>query len=177
MVKYDKRCNVCKIIQLEGGKDSPLLRRIFDSRQFMPNGEPLTEILADYHADLKYLSLYNHAKKHQSLEESELEEKKIKAMERSVSEAKTRRLITTKDFRDILKDEAMSKLEAGEVKGFTVSSITKLLKDEDDVVAKQKDQQFKAIMMIEQFASGALTLTEGEDYTVGDYSKLPDSEA
>lgn len=177
MITYDKRCKVCQVITREGGNDSPLLRRIYDSRQFVPDGEPLTAIAEDYHADIKYLSLYNHSKKHQTLSENEVADKQIKKMERNISEAKMARDLSTKSVRDILKAQAVEKLEAGEVKGFTVSAIAKVLKDEDDVKAKEKDQAIKVVQMIEQFQSGALNLPDSAKIIeIEDFSILPEEE-
>lgn len=175
MIKYEKRCKVCQIIKLEGGDSSQLLSRIYNSRQFLPDGEALTEIQADHDPAFGYLSLYNHAKKHQTMTQQELDAKQINHLETKVQQKRLEAL-TTSQFRDRLKAKAAEKLERDEVKGWTVSSIAKVLKDEDDVAAKQKDQQIKVLGMIEGFQSGMVKLTTGDRKVVEveDYSVLPE---
>ena len=193
MIKYQKACKVCNIIKAEGGEaggkaGSSLLNRIYQSRRFISDGEAMTLILADYEKpphELKYLSLYNHAHKHQTLTETELAEGRINRLENQVQGARMEATVakyTAQAVRDALKSKGMEKLANDEVKGWTVSALAKLAKDEDDVAAKTKDQQIKVLGMIEGFQSGQAALLAGSrddaiDLSPEDYSILPTTPA
>jgi hypothetical protein len=152
--KPDKRCKVCKLIK---AGDEKLFTRIAFSRQFARNGEPLTDIVADYPGELLYQSLYNHARKHQAPNSDKLVERRMNAIAAKADQLAYREVKKTGDVRQNLLERLAEKLENGEFDGkMTVKDLLATLRDADNAAAKKTDQQIDIMKAMMESRSGEI---------------------
>lgn len=158
--KLVKACRVCQTIKKEGGEKSTLLKRIYGSTQWLPEGETMMAILRDYEGKFTYLSLFNHCKKHQAPSDSELAERRIQHLQKEIEVEKIRKSYSHADVRALILDAAGTKLEEGDTSLVKASSVTAAMKQQADIEEKSKDRQLDIIKMMAAFQSGALRLEE-----------------
>lgn len=152
-------CKVCNVIS---AGDDKLKHRINVSGKWVPGGEYLKDIQADYVGQFSVDGLENHATKHQAPNKAKLE-KQLKTFAtneafkqiETVDEKKQIAAYTGQaDARKDILDRAMKALDAGDVK-LTMSSIVALLGQEQKAEENAKDRGLKMMEMFNYFASGA----------------------
>ena len=164
MIKLSKNCSVCQVIRKEGSSSSKLLKRLFDSRAYTKDGEPLTEIHRDYSKDFAYASLYNHSRFHQGLSAEQIDQKKVEQAEGQI----VRKARRGRDVRSLILEKGYEAIQSGEVK-LNATVINAAAKHDDDIQLKEADQQLQFMAMIQKFASGELERKDGEEgYRLGD---------
>lgn len=164
MIKFVKACNVCKQIK----KDENLGKRIYESRQYIPGGEPLTAIAEDYKGTFSYQGLYNHATKHQNPDEGQLIDMRLRKTADQVVEVRERRRVRHDEFSQAVIDKAMEMMENGELKGMTLSAALKAAQMKQSAEEKQADRQQAFMAMIAKFASGEMKrIPDEEGYRLG----------
>lgn len=157
-IKLDKKCKVCKLIM---AGDEKLAERIFFSSQFHRHGEPLTHILEDYTTELKYQSLYNHARKHQAPNSDKLVERRMNAIAAKADQLAYRQERKTGDVRQNLMERLADKLENGEFDDkMTVKDLLATLRDADNAAAKKTDQQIDIMKAMMESRSGEIVAAE-----------------
>lgn len=167
--KPDKRCKVCKLIK---GGDEKLFTRIAFSKQFDRKGEPLTDIVADYPGEMKYQSLYNHAKKHQAPNSDKLVERRMNAIAAKADQLAYREVKKTGDVRQNLLERLAEKLENGEFDDkMTVKDLLATLRDADNAAAKKTDQQIDIMKAMMESRSGELVIGDAIDEEFSPWSK------
>lgn len=167
--KPDKKCKVCKLI-LAG--DEKLFERIAFSAQFHRKGEPLTHILEDYTTDLKYQSLYNHARKHQAPNSDKLIERRMNEKIQKADQLAYRQERKTGDVRQNLMERLADKLENGEFDDkMTVKDLLATLRDADNAAAKKTDQQIDIMKAMMESRSGELVIGDAIDEEFSPWSK------
>ncbi len=156
--KPDSRCKVCKLIK---AGDEKLFTRIAFSRQFDRKGEPLAEIVRDYPSEMKYQSLYNHAKKHQAPNSDKLVERRMNAIAAKADQLAYRQERKTGDVRQNLMERLADKLENGEFDDkMTVKDLLATLRDADNAAAKKTDQQIDIMKAMMESRSGEIVAAE-----------------
>lgn len=168
-IKLDKKCKVCKLIM---AGDEKLAERIFFSSQFHRHGEPLTHILEDYTTELKYQSLYNHARKHQAPNSDKLVERRMNAIAAKADQLAYRQERKTGDVRQNLMERLADKLENGEFDDkMTVKDLLATLRDADNAAAKKTDQQIDIMKAMMESRSGELVIGDAIDEEFSPWSK------
>lgn len=168
-IKLDKKCKVCKLIM---AGDEKLAERIFFSSQFHRHGEPLTHILEDYTTELKYQSLYNHARKHQAPNSDKLVERRMNAIAAKADQLAYRQERKTGDVRQNLMERLADKLENGEFDDkMTVKDLLATLRDADNAAAKKTDQQIDIMKAMMESRSGEIVTAEVIDEEFDPWSK------
>lgn len=164
-LKVDKRCKVCQRCLA----DPAFMKRLFASRAYVPNGEPLVKISADTGAN--YKALIRHTKKHQGISEYELTVQKRKVQARQASgqlvrgalKAETARQTVLDQLAQILEDAGALELGKDITAKDAIGLLLKATKDSDDVQAKKKDQDIDVFKLMTQSRSGATPLPAGND--------------
>jgi len=157
-IKLDKKCKVCKLIM---AGDEKLAERIFFSSQFHRHGEPLTHILEDYTTELKYQSLYNHARKHQAPNSDKLVERRMNAIAAKADQLAYREERKVSNVRQDLLDRLAEKLENGEFdQTMKVSDLLATMRDADNAAAKKTDQQIDIMKAMMESRSGEIVAAE-----------------
>jgi hypothetical protein len=145
MLKLEPRCGICQEIKKEYREtnSSKLERRINNCRKFNDLGEPQSRICRDY--GFAPLSMNKHLKMHQNPDDNALIENN---MERNITKAASRT-----EIRNELAEIGMEQLKNGEIK-MNAATIRAVLKDQDDIELKQKDQAIKVMETIAAFMAG-----------------------
>lgn len=157
---YTKTCKVCKLIRRQGGEGkSDLMKRIYNSREYDATGESLRAIWQDYEEHFGYLSVLNHAKKHQAPTTQQLADKRINDLATQLEDAKLKKTFSHHEVRGMMRDLAGEQIESGQMKisGAVAASI---LKQELEIEEKQKDREFEVFKMLAAFQSGAIQREE-----------------
>lgn len=168
---FTKTCKVCKLIRRQEAQgDSKLLKRINNCRLYDGSGESLRSIWQEFEDKFSYLSILNHAKKHQAPTGEQLADKRIAQLSTQLEEEKLRKKFTHHEVRGLMRDLVGTQLEAGEMKisGAVAASI---LKQEMEIEEKAKDREFEVFKMISAFQSGAL-MRGDEDGPITSQSRL-----
>ena len=116
-------------------KKSALFKLINESQL---GKRPMTDVARAY-PNLLYISLQNHAKKHQAVTETRLAKAKAKAVETKVQQEIKRKDAHHTERRSNIIAWLEEQIEEGNVKP-TLSGLTALLKQEADIEEKQKDR-------------------------------------
>lgn len=157
-IKFDKKCKVCKLIM---AGDEKLAERIFFCSQFNRKGEPLTHILEDYSTELKYQSLYNHARKHQAPNTDKLIERRITERQKKSDQLAYREERKVGDVRQNLLERLAEKLENGDFdQNMSVRDLLATMRDADNAAAKKTDQQIDIMKAMMESRSGELITAE-----------------
>ena len=157
-IKLDKKCKVCKLIM---AGDEKLAERIFFSSQFHRHGEPLTHILEDYTTELKYQSLYNHARKHQAPNTDKLIERRITEKVKKADQLAYREEKKVADVRQTLLEKLAQKLEDGDFdQNMSVRDLLATMRDADNAAAKKTDQQIDIMKAMMESRSGEIVTAE-----------------
>jgi len=154
MIAYKKNCKVCNLIKT----DKKLLKRIYDSAYYIPHSK---DTLAQIHRDCKqidptcftYLGLLNHCKKHQAINAADYERKMIQQKALGVEQKLIEDRFAPVNAQDAVINEAMKKLDKGELK-VTTDHLLRAARDKQDFIAKKADQQLQLAEMIAFYTSG-----------------------
>lgn len=145
MLKLEPKCSICKQIKkeyLEGGS-SKLERRLYNCRKWNDLGETQAAICRD--TGFSPISLNKHLTFHQNPDDNKMIED---LRERNITKATTRN-----DIRNELAEIGMEQLRNGEIK-MNAATVRAVLKDQDDIELKQKDQAIKVMETIAAFMAG-----------------------
>ena len=138
--KYKPNCKVCNEILHESEDmhkpNKSQLYKLINEAQL--GKRPMTDVARAY-PNLLYISLNNHAKKHQAVTETRLAKAKAKAVETKVQREIKRKDAHHTERRSNIIAWLEEQIEEGNVKP-TLSGLTALLKQEADIEEKQKDR-------------------------------------
>ncbi len=155
-IKFVTMCKVCKKIRAEeAGGSTKLIKRIYNSRQFVKGGESLRAIARDYHKDFAYPSLYKHARQHQAATEEDLTAARLNRIHKESVNAHVDKLIRHQDVRQEIMSRGMEQIESGEIK-LNANAVLSAANKEADIESKQKDQAIELMKMVQAFQSGEL---------------------
>ena len=152
MIKRKSNCAVCQLTKT----DTKLLKRIYNSTDFVPGGEPLSRILEDYKGKFSYASIRNHAKKHQFISLEAYNEAQLQIQDKKEEQVAVRKVVKAVDAVQSVIDKGHEKLENGELE-ITTDNLIRASQVKLNQEAKEKDQQLEVLNMIAAFNSGQLT--------------------
>lgn len=155
-IKFVTQCKVCKKIRAEeAAGSSKLIKRIYNSRQYVRGGESLKAIAKDYQKYFEYPSLYKHSRMHQAATEDDLSTARLNRIHKTTVNAQIDKLVRHQDVRQYIMDKGMEGIEAGEIK-LNANAVLSAANKEADIEAKQKDQAIELMKMVQAFQSGEL---------------------
>lgn len=155
-IKFVTQCKVCKKIRAEEASGYPkLIKRIYNSRQFVKGGESLKAIAKDYQKDFEYPSLYKHARMHQAATEDDLTTARLNRIHKTTVNAQIDKLVRHSDVRQLIMDKGMEGIEAGDIK-LNANAVLSAANKEADIESKQKDQAIELMKMVQAFQSGEI---------------------
>lgn len=149
MLVTSKLCKVCAEVR----KNKPLLKRIYDSRWFIPHSkDTLLDISRDYTV-FTYTGLKNHVKKHQFIDSQDYTEKMLQQADKNAEKNAVQKAVRAVDAIQNIMDVGAQRLADGEITVDTNQLIrasqVKLTHE-----SKQKDQELATIEMVAHFLSG-----------------------
>lgn len=149
-----KNCKICRtIIDTETGDE--LYKRIALSKAFTRDGEPLTAIWRDFPSSFSYLALQNHTKKHQAPTDAMLKSNRLGKFAEDQQLKELKEAVNTLKARDDIIRKILEKADDPEfLEKANIRDLLKALKDQDDVKAKQKDQDLDILKMMAGPRSG-----------------------
>jgi hypothetical protein len=151
MIKYRPNCAVCTLIR----SDKKLMRRIYNSRDFIPGGESLRSIHNDYEGKFAYASIRNHAKKHQFINLEAYNKKQLELQDEKEEELAVAKIVKAVDAVQSVINKGHEKLEAGEL-DITTDNLIRASQVKMNQEAKEVDQQLAILEMVAAFSSGQL---------------------
>lgn len=155
-IKFVTQCKVCKKIRAEeAAGSSKLIKRIYNSRQYVRGGESLKAIAKDYQKYFEYPSLYKHSRTHQAATEDDLSTARLNRIHKTTVNAQIDKLVRHQDVRQYIMDKGMEGIEAGDIK-LNANAVLSAANKEADIESKQKDQAIELMKMVQAFQSGEL---------------------
>lgn len=152
----DKRCKVCQHIN---GGDDKLLRRIYNSKKFVPGGESLLSIQEEYYKkfdgdpqkQFSYTSLVNHCKYHQTASNEQFIQARAERIEASIPQYQS--------VQNTVLEIGQEKILSGEIK-LNASNVLQAAKQKQDYETKQQDRKDAFMKMLWGYASGELAIKD-----------------
>ena len=155
-IKFVTQCKVCKKIRAEeAAGSSKLIKRIYNSRQYVKGGESLKSIAKDYQKDFQYQTLYKHSRMHQAATEDDLTTARLNRIHKTTVNAQIDKLVRHQDVRQEIMSRGMEQIESGEIK-LNANAVLSAANKEADIESKQKDQAIELMKMVQAFQSGEL---------------------
>lgn len=155
-IKFVTQCKVCKKIRAEEASGtSKLIKRIYNSRQYVKGGESLKSIAKDYQKDFQYQTLYKHSRMHQAATEDDLTTARLNRIHKTTVNAQIDKLVRHQDVRQEIMSRGMEQIESGEIK-LNANAVLSAANKEADIESKQKDQAIELMKMVQAFQSGEL---------------------
>lgn len=155
-IKFVTQCKVCKKIRAEeAAGTSKLIKRIYNSRQYVKGGESLKQIAKDYQKDFQYQTLYKHSRMHQAATEDDLTTARLNRIHKTTVNAQIDKLVRHQDVRQEIMSRGMEQIESGEIK-LNANAVLSAANKEADIESKQKDQAIELMKMVQAFQSGEL---------------------
>lgn len=155
-IKFVTMCNICKKIRAEEAKGNPkLIKRIYNSKQYVKGGESLQAIQRDYKDFFSYQSLYKHARMHQAATEEDLTTARLNRIHKDSVNQRVDALTRHTDVRQTIMQKGLEEIESGEIK-LTANAVLGAANKEADIESKQKDQAIELMKMVQAFQSGEI---------------------
>ena len=149
MLKTTKSCRVCQAVKT----NNVLLNRIYNSAFFMNTGESLKTIAEDYSDKFSYVGLRNHVQKHQFMSDEDFTNRHLQKISKKAELNIARKKIESNQVWNEVIEQAMGKLQAGELQ-IRTTDLLKAAKDKSDFEFKKKDQEMAFMEMVWFFTSG-----------------------
>lgn len=161
-IKFVTQCKVCKKIRAEeAAGSSKLIKRIYNSRQYVRGGESLKAIAKDYQKYFEYPSLYKHSRTHQAATEDDLTTARLNRIHKTTVNAQIDKLTRHGDVRQEIMSKGLDQIQTGEIK-LTSQTVLAAANKEADIEAKQKDQAIELMKMVQAFQSGEIQYARPE---------------
>lgn len=155
-IKFVTQCKVCKKIRAEeAAGSSKLIKRIYNSKQYVKGGESLKAIARDYKDHFQYQTLYKHARMHQAATEDDLTQARLNRIHKETVNSQIDKLVRHQDVRQFIMEKGMEQLETGDIK-LNANAVLSAANKEADIESKQKDQAIELMKMVQAFQSGEL---------------------
>lgn len=148
----NKRCKVCQVID---AGDNELLKRIYHCSKYRKNGESMGQIADDYKGKFTYVSLTQHAKRHQAINQTDLKRSIQAEIVKNGSNGAAIEIIKHGDLRQLVIEKGYKGIKSGKIK-LKASDAIKAAKDQADVEAKAIDQGLTVAEMMMRIASGEI---------------------
>lgn len=161
MIKKDKRCSVC--IALRG--KPRLAEEIYKTAPYLgqTDGEPLVRLWERHKGEFSYDSLRNHVKKHQFLDEADLNERHLREISRKAERGMITRVIESNDVFDSVITQGMNALQEGKL-GVNTRDLLSAAKYKKDFQLRETGQQLAWMEMVFHFASGENSAAQTAKY-------------
>lgn len=155
MIKTKKNCAVCQTILSQPKKwEGRLARRIYGSRYYIHSSDyTLADIAREYKGYFSYESLNNHCKKHQALNEADLNNRQLRQVTNELKKKQINQAIKSTEVWDTVISKGMEDLNEGKMK-LNPTHLLAAARDKSNFEIKHADQQLAMMDMVYAFASG-----------------------